>query len=172
MNIVIPQDDLYTIAWEVEFGGQSFDIPIMYTDPNANDFDESYTQGPDTAIVPRSYFHASSSGQNRGTCPISDPSVPQISTPKSTGQNQDIEITTDLTHNDNSKQTSEPSTDIETACEPSPQTPSRYNDTPSTLEINDPTTEIIPQNESSHSRGCKYNLRLNPNPNYSDLYRY
>ena len=44
-NIVIPQDDLYTIAWEAEFGGHLFDIPIIYTDPNAIDFDESYTQG-------------------------------------------------------------------------------------------------------------------------------
>ena len=74
-NIVVPQDDLYTIAWEAEFGGHLFDIPIIYTDPNAIDFDESHTQGPDTVIVPRSYFHDSSDGQNRETCPISDPSV-------------------------------------------------------------------------------------------------
>ena len=28
-NIVVPQDDLYTIAWEAEFGGHLFDIPII-----------------------------------------------------------------------------------------------------------------------------------------------
>ena len=39
-NIVVPQDDLYTIAWEVEFGGHLFDIPIIYTDRNAIDFDD------------------------------------------------------------------------------------------------------------------------------------
>ena len=44
-NIVVPEDDLYTIAGETEFGGHLFDIPIVYTDPNAIDFDESYTQG-------------------------------------------------------------------------------------------------------------------------------
>ena len=39
-NIVIrKKDDLYTIAWEAEFGGHLFDIPIIYTDPNAIDFD-------------------------------------------------------------------------------------------------------------------------------------
>ena len=27
-NIVVPQDDLYTVAWEAEFGGHLFDIPI------------------------------------------------------------------------------------------------------------------------------------------------
>ena len=41
-NIVFPQDDLYTLAWEAEFGGHLFDIPIIYTDTDAIDFDESY----------------------------------------------------------------------------------------------------------------------------------
>ena len=30
-NIVVPQGDLYIIAWEAEFGGHLFDIPIIYT---------------------------------------------------------------------------------------------------------------------------------------------
>ena len=171
-NIVVPQDDLYTIAWEAEFGGHLFDMPIIYTDPNAIDFDESHTQGPDTVIVPRSYHHDPSDGQIRETCPISDPSLPQTLMPKLNGQNQDIETTIDLTPNDDSEQTDEPNTDTETTCEPIPQPPLRLCDTPTTLEINDPTTENIPQIEPSHSRGAKYNLRPNPNPNYSEIYRY
>ena len=151
-NIVVPQDDCYTIAWEAEFGGHLFDIPIIYTDPNAIDFDESLTQGPDTLFVPRSYFHDSGDDQNWETCPISDQPVLQNSTPKSNGQCHDIETTTDLTHIDSSKQTSHPSMDAETTCEPMPQPPLRPTDTPSTLEINDPITENIPQNEPSHSR--------------------
>ena len=171
-NIVVPQDHLYTIAWEAEFGGHLFDIPIICTDPNAIDFDDSHTQGPDTVIVPRSNFHDSSNGQNRETCPISDPPVPQKLTPKSYGQSQDIETTFGLTHNDISKRTSEPSTDTETTCEPMTQPPLGQSDTPSTLEINDPTTEDIPQTDPSHSRGGKDNLRPNPTPNYSELCRY
>ena len=171
-NIVVPQDALYTIAWEAEFGRHLFDIPIINTDPNAIDFDDSHTQGPVTLNIPRSYFHDSSNGQNKETCPIFDPFVSQTSKPKSNGQSQDIETTTDLTHNDNSKPTPEPSTDTETACEPMPQSPSRYNDTPSTIEINDPITENCPQTDPSYSRGGKYNLRPNPNPNYSERYRY
>ena len=167
-NIVVPQDDLYTIAWEADFGGHLFDIPIIYTDPNAIDFDESYTQGPDTVIVPRSSFQDSSDGQNKETHPIFDTSVPQTSKPTSNGHSQDIETITDLTHNDNSKQTPEPSTDTETACEPMSQSPSRYNDSPSTIEINDPTTENCPQTDRSHCRVGKCNLRPNPNPNYSE----
>ena len=171
-NILVPQDDLYTMAWEAEFGAHLFDILIIYTDPNAIDFDESYTQGSDTVFVPRSYFIGLSDGQNRKTPPISNPSVPQSSKPKPNGQSQDIETTTDLAQNDNSEQIFEPSTDTKTTCEPMPQPPSRQTDTPSTLEINDPTTENTPQNVPGHSRGGKYNLRPNPNPNYSELYRY
>ena len=143
-NIVVPEDDLYTIAWEAEIGGHLFDIPIINTDPNAIDFDDSHTQGTDTVIFPRSYFHDSSKCQSRETCPIFDTPVPQNLTPKSNGQIQDIETTIDLTHNDNSKRTSEPSTNTETACEPMTQPPFGQSYTPSTFQINDPTTEDIP----------------------------
>ena len=85
-NIVIPHDDLYTLASEAESGGHLFDIRFIYTDPNAIEFDEIYIQGPDTVIVPRSYFHDSSNGQNRETCPTSDQSVVHPSNPKSHGQ--------------------------------------------------------------------------------------
>ena len=171
-NIVVPQDDLYTNAWEAEFGGHLFDIPIIYTDPNAIDFDDSYTEGPNTVIVPRSYFHDSSDGQNRETCPISDPSVPRTLTPTSNGQNQDIETSTDLTQNDNAKHVSESSTDAEITCKPVAQPPSIQSDTSSTLDINNPTAENFPKKESNSSTGGKYNLRPNPNPNYSEIYRY
>ena len=154
-NIVVPQGNLYTIAGEAEFGGHLFDNPILYTDPVAIDFDDSHTQGPDIVIVPRSYFHASHDGQNRETCPTFDLPTVHPPNPKSNGQNQDIETTTDLTHNDNSKRISEPRTDTETACEPIPQPPSRQSETPPTLEINDPTTKKIPKTEASHTRGGK-----------------
>ena len=88
------------------------------------------------------------------------------------GQGQDSKTTSDLVQNDNSKQLSEPNADTETTCEPIPQPSLVYSDTPSTLEINDFITETIPQNEPTHSRGGRYNLRPNPNPNYSEIYRY
>ena len=170
-NIVVPQDDLYTIAWEAEFGGHLFDIPILYTDPNAIDFDDSHTQGPDTVIVPRSYFHDSSNGQNRETCPISDPSVPQTPNPKLNGQSKDIETTTNLTQNDNAKHIYESITDTEITCKPVTQPPSTQSDTSSTLDSNNPTAKNNPKKESIYSRGDKYNLRPKPNPNYSEIYR-
>ena len=170
-NIVTPQDDLYTLAWEAEFGGHLFDIPIIYTDPNGIDFDESYTQGADTVIVPRSYFHTSD-GQNRENCPTSDPSVVDLLRPKPHCRNQDVETSTNLGHKDSSKQTSESNKGIETAYELMQQPPSRQSDDASLLEINDPTTEIIPPNDPSHSRSGQYNICHNPNPKYSEAYRY
>ena len=74
-NIAIPQDDKYIFAWEAEFGGQLCDIPIIYTDPNAIDFGESDSQGPNTVIVPRSYSHDSIDGRNWETCLASDSSL-------------------------------------------------------------------------------------------------
>ena len=171
-NIVIPQDDLYTIAWEAEFGRHLFDIPIIYTDPNAIDFDDSHTQGPDTVIVPPSYFHDSSHGQNKEICPIPNPSAPQTPKPKLNGQSQDIETTTDLTQNDNAKHIYESITDAEITCKPVTQPPSKQSDTSSTLDSNNPTAENFPKKESDYSRGSKYNLRPNRNPNYSEIYRY
>ena len=171
-NIVAPQDDLYTIAWEAEFGGHLFDIPIIYTDPNEIDFDESCTQGPDTVIVPRSCFHYSNTGQNRETRPISDPSVPRTFTPKSDGQSQDIEITTDLTQNNNAKHIYETITDAEITCKPVTQPPLTQSGTSSTLDSNNPKAENLPKKESNNSRGGKYHPRPNPHPNYSEIYRY
>ena len=166
------QDDLYTNAWEAEFDRHPFDISIIYTDPNPIDFDDSQTQGPDTVIVPHSCFHDSHDGQSQETCATFDPPTVHPPDPKLNGQSQDIETTTDLTYIDNSKRTPEPSTDTEITYEPMPQLPLKQSDNPAAPDINDPTIEIIPQSEPSHSRGARYNLRPNPNPNYSEIYRY
>ena len=104
--------------------------------------------------------------------PLLIPSVVHPSNPKSNGQSQATDTTTDLAHNDSSDQTSGPGTNDKTAYEPMPQPPSRQSDNPSTLEINDPTTETFPQNEPNLSRGGSYNLRPNLYRNYSEKYRY
>ena len=92
--------------------------------------------------------------------------------PKSNGQSQDIGTTTDLTQNDNAKQIYESSTDAEITCKPVTQPPLTESDTSSALDSYNPTAENIPKKKSNYSRGGKYNLRPNPNPNYSEIYRY
>ena len=156
----------------MDFGTHLFDNPIIYTDPNASDFDESHTHGPNIVIVARSYCHDSSNGQNRETCPNSDPSVVHPSKFKWQGQNQDAETARDPCYNDNSTQASELNTDFETAYEPLQQPLSRQSNNLSKIETNDLATQIIPQNKPSDFRGSINNIGPNPDPNYSEMYRY
>ena len=130
-------------------------MPNIYADPNAIDFDESYTQGPDTVIVRNPIFMTQAMVKIGKLAPLLThlSSVLQPSNPTSNGQSQDIETNTDLHYNINSTQVPESNTDIETAFEPMQQSPSRQRDNPSTLEINDLTAEITLQNKPSHSRG-------------------
>ena len=171
-NIVTRQDDLCTLEWEAEFGGHLFDKSIFYANLNAVVLVEFYTHGPSYVIVPRSDFHEPSDVQNRETCSSFDPSFVYPSIPNLHGQSQNVKTTTDVKYNDRSTRAPESDTILETAYEPMQQPPLRWNGNPSTLESIDPTTEIILQNEPSHSRGGKYNLNANPNPNYSEIYRY
>ena len=92
--------------------------------------------------------------------------------PKSDGQSQDIDATTDLTQNDNAEHIYESITDAEITRKPVTQPPLTQSDTSSTLDSNNPTAENTPRKESNYSRGGKYHLRPNPNPNYSEIYRY
>ena len=110
-------------------GGHQFYISILYTHPNASDFVAIHTRGPNTVIVPHSYFHDPDDGQNSETCPISDPSIVQPSNPKSQGQSQSVETATNLCHNDSSTRASESSTDIDTEYEPTHHPPSGQSDT-------------------------------------------
>ena len=52
---------------------------------------------------------------------------------------------------------------METAYEPMQQPPSSQCDNPSTIKINDPTTEIVPPNEPSHSGIGKYSSNSKTN---------
>ena len=54
--IIIPQDNLHTLAGEGELGGHMLDFSVIYSDAHNCDFDESLTQGPDTAFVLLSIF--------------------------------------------------------------------------------------------------------------------
>ena len=91
----------------MEFGGHLFDIPVINTDPNEIDFDESHTKGPNIVIVPRLCFHYSTDSQNSQTCSTSDHFAVHPSNLKSHGESKDVETATDLRHNDGFKQTSE-----------------------------------------------------------------
>ena len=127
-SIIIPQAEICTLTCEASFGGHLFDIPIVYSDPNARDFDESHTQGLETASFPCAYLHNSSKGQNVETCPVSEPSKVHRSNTKAHCQNQDLETTTDLRIFESFKQTSQSNTDVDSACDLILYPPSRQSD--------------------------------------------
>ena len=69
-RIMMLQDDSYTTAWKAEIGKHLLQIPNIFADPNGNDFEESHTQGPDTVLVPRFYFHDSRDAQTKKHAPL------------------------------------------------------------------------------------------------------
>ena len=73
-----------------------FDNPFIYTDPYASALDEKRVQGPDTVIVPASFFHDSKNGQNQETRPAFHPSTVNPSIHKTRGQSRDLETTTEI----------------------------------------------------------------------------
>ena len=100
-------------------------------------FEESQKQGTDTVIVPRLHFHDSSDGQNRETCLTSDIILVHPSNPKSHGQSQDVETATD---NNIMTVPHEHLSQIRTLKLHINLCNNHLCDNPSTLEINDPTT--------------------------------
>ena len=94
--------------------------------------------------------------QNSGGTPAEQPAVtdkePQI-------------IDKTITRNENQ----EPIPEISRNPETSQETPTQNS--PKTPEIN-PDIDAQETQKTVNTRGEKYNLRPNPNPNYSDSYRY
>ena len=133
-DIVIPQDDLYAIAWDSNFG-QTFAERTI--DPIPDD------TGTTILIVPEK------APQRNTTVPEND------------------EIRAHPSHEDHP-----PSPRIQTtggAPETEVSGTENYDiqneKTPERAEAQD-------NNSSENPRGSKYNLRPNPNPNFSDSYRY
>ena len=135
-EIVILQDDLYSIAWDSNFGEALFDKP---TQPTSND------TGTTITIIPQEVPHSEA--------PMPNP--------------------------ESSKDT--PGSIIQTDHPPSPNS-QKSGGTPETTvsgpKVPDTQQEEVPgpsgtENENTETlRGNKYNLRPNPNPNYSNSYRY
>ena len=114
--------------------------------------------------------HDSNNDQNLEIHLAFDPSTVKASNHKMNGQIQDLKTATILCFSNSPNQTSESSTDLETAYEPMQHPPTRHRDHPSTIEMNDPTAKEVLQDEPNNSRSIKYNLRLNTNPACSDIY--
>ena len=145
-QIPIANDDLYAQSWNTNFGSSPFDDdPVEYSQNN-DDTEYIPIQTPDDNRPP-----SPGSSKNSGGSPVEQTTEPERET-----------------SNGNTQETHDHVTDY-------PQkTQKDRNITP---EIDIQRTPEIPENtplqeEPINTRGEKYNLRPNPNPNYSDTYRY
>ena len=139
----ITNDDLYAQSWNTNFASSPFDDDPVENSHNNDDAEYTPIQIPDENRPP-----SSSSSKNNGGSPVEQTTEPEKETNNETLQE---------THDD----------EVE-----NPQ-----KDRNITPEIDAQNTPEIPENipsqeEPINTRGEKYNLRPNPNPNYSDSYRY
>ena len=139
----ITNDDLYAQSWNTNFGSSPFDDDPVENSQNNDDAEYTPIQIPDENRPP-----SPSSSKNSGGSPVEQTTEPEKET-----NNENLQET----HDD----------EVE-----NPQ-----KDRNITPEIDARNTPEIPENipsqeEPINTRGEKYNLRPNPNPNYSDIFRY
>ena len=151
-SIIIPQDDLYTISWEADFEYELFE-------PRKNDWPDTATRLPDDAASGEVDYYVNEDE-------------------RSSGKNEHVVTENEIRpRSDGSRGESSPLNET-------PRGTETQNDVTNDLESTDIasnggadiTVPGISENEKSEEksspRGGKYNLRPNPNPNFSDEYRY
>ena len=149
-DTIIAQDDLYAHTWDTNLGGSPFDSEQETHDQQDDKVEYEPTSQPEIYRLP-----ARDNFNNSGGTPAEQPAVndeePQIleNTPSDAENHESIP--------ENSRN---PETSQETPTQNPPKTPENNP------ESDAQDTEVI------NTRGEKYNLRPNPNPNYSDSYRY
>ena len=146
-NIIVTHNDLYAHTWDTNFGTDPFDTELP--DNEQDDIQE---------YVPINRPHSLEISKNSGGAPVEQTTVPNEETLPENAENE-----TDI--NDN-QQNIQPNPTID--AEKSPENADENQ------EITPPedNVEVQKGKSSTNTRGQKYNLRPNPNPNFSDSYRY
>ena len=144
----IANDDLYAQSWNTNFGSNPFeDGPSEYSE-DTEETEYTPIQIPNDNRPP-----SPGSSKNSGGSPVE-----QTTEPDQNCDNHENEIPQHISEDDQNTQ--------KTQKEPNN---SSVDNTQKTLEDSQNTPL---QEEPINTRGEKYNLRPNPNPNYSDSYRY
>ena len=157
-DIVNPQDNLYSIAWETESNTSILDHPKLYSDPVTPehwDSRDAINQHNDDSNFTREYKNASDS---IAEAPSSDTHSSQDYVKTLT---VDTSISNDATtgNDDTSNGRDDPNIQYDT-------------DSTTSTKVFIPTNQNDATNQDeTFSRGGEYNLRPNPNPNFSDSYR-
>ena len=147
-QMTIANDDLYAQSWNTKFGANPFDDIPSDAIHNTEDTEYVPIQIPDNSRPPSPV-----SSKNSGGSPVD-----QTTEPDQNHGNHADEIPQQSNDDDNNTQKTQKDTNISTD-DDTQKTPENSQNTPL-------------QEEHINTRGEKYNLRPNPNPNYSDSYRY
>ena len=160
-EIIIPQDDLYVITWETDFGefpnsAEKTMIPTNLDHKNTSNSPVSNDRSPDEIFTDEDL-------RSTGPHPNEGAEPPDVNFTDadlgSTGPHQSGN--SDRTETTCSDRSNEQIDD---------QKSSGGSDTIVPEVLDDENNDVIVNNESP--RGGKYNLRPNPTPNFTDEYRY
>ena len=211
-EIIIPQDDLYTISWEADF-----DYHVFEPRRDDNTDEESQTPDSDAGVTTSDYViydNADDNAVRPGTATTRDGTITRDANEvtelnertkmneneagPSTAASRDTPIVHDehdvnknAAREEQSSETGRPRTATSRNSHNGGNTPpsseKNVNDVTNELEgeknsLNEGDDITVPgisnektnekTDENSSPRGGKYNLRPNPNPNYTDEYRY
>ena len=150
-DTLISQDDLYAHTWNTNFGPSPFDTTLENCEQQGDTVDYEPISQPEIYRPP-----AHNNFENSGGIPAEQPAVnneePQL-IEKTPSENESHEPIPETSRKPENSQDTPPQI--------SPQTPEK-----------NPEIDAQGAEEIVNTRSEKYNLRPNPNPNYSDLYRY
>ena len=160
-EIIIPQDDLYVITWETNFGefpnsADTHAIPMCQ-----DDLDNSSTRDNDTATHDEIFTDVdlTSTGPHHekgARAPDTNFTTEDLESP-GLHENDDFDMTQETCSDRLIEQIDDPES-------------SGGSDTIVPEVLDDENDDVSVDNKSP--RGGKYNLRPNPTPNFTDEYRY
>ena len=178
-EIVIPQDDLHIITWETDFGEQLITrghnhIPITMpnaAEPSHSDVDENEAEyiitrelNNDNATHSQNDRLSNDVTKRNGTTTVTENEESDWPNPAVSPKNQEKSLPNTADRPENDENFSERNLSNENDTQNSPN---RGDDI-----IVPEISENDARNESLSPRGGRYNLRPNPNPNYSEDFRY
>ena len=155
-QMIVSHDDLYAQSWNTNFGPNPFEeSPHEYT-LNTDNIEYVPIEIPDQNRPP-----SPNSSKNSGGSPVEQTTAPEVENRNITPQ----EIPDDTPIIEETHKNKNNTTEI--------KTPENTQNVPKNTQKSPENSQNTPlQEEPINTRGEKYNLRPNPNPNYSDSYRY
>ena len=160
-EIVIPQDDLYTISWEADFEYELFE-------PKTNDWPHTATRLPQDAANGDVDYYVT---ENESS------SVYESERSSERMNENDVSDNEARPRSASSREASSSPSESPSGTKNENDVTNEHNDTENVSERGaDITVPGISENgkneENSSPRGGKYNFRPNPTPNFTDEYRY